>query len=800
MEQQNNTNNNQVNRQRQEEEAQLIPLLKTCFRIFIAKWYLFALSCIICLALGWLYQQRKQRIYQRQAVMLIEDSGGGTGAGKSALRGRGNLGNLLELNGVSVGDNLKNEMFILGSERLMRRVVDTLGLDVEMQTMQSLHLVPLYKQEPFRLTFAQKAAAPAQFCVSILSDGSLRLYDFRGADPETGEPFEESSSSDIKARLGQSVKTPAGELRFEKLPAFDKFPRNKEILVRHLPIELAAKMYKASLTAAEFDKESSLIVLSSRDASPERASDVLYEVYNAYKLDVVDNKNRVANSTAHFIESRLAIIGQELSEVESKLASFKQQNNIADFQTSAATLTTENAEARKRALEAQTRLSVAEYLREFLEDHSNRTEVIPSLNLEGAGFNTQIANYNQMMNERNRIVANSSEQNPLVQETDVRLAQLRSSILHSIRSYEQSKRLEAQDAMSVEGNLSSKLAQAPIQEKLGLDIQRQQTLKEALYTYLLNKREEVALQLAINEANVRLVEEPLGSSAPIAPRRMVILAASFLIGLLIPALFIWIKTLFDVTITSRRDVEEQTSIPVLGDVPHWKEVAELGNISKAKSDDPIVEAFRMLRYNINFMQRNAKVLLLTSSTPGHGKSFISRNLAAVMGMTKKRVLLIDADIRKRTLSKELAKGKDQRGLTDWLIDEDKLMRLDELVLVNQLSDNVDFLPAGKLPPNPAELLMGSRLDELVEAAKEVYDYIIFDATPMLAVADAGIVDRVADLTLFVMRVGRQDKAFLPEIEQLYQNGKFNHLSIVINDADIKAGSYGYGYGYGGYGY
>ena len=294
----------------------------------------------------------------------------------------------------------------------------------------------------------------------------------------------------------------------------------------------------------------------------------------------------------------------------------------------------------------------------------------------------------------------------------------------------------------------------------------------------------------MNDANVRLVEDPLGSNTPISPSRSTIILISLLIGLLIPTLILTIRRLMDITVSGRHDVEEATTIPLVGELPTWEEGGDDGLITTCSSDAPIVEAFRMLRYGLNFMRHSAKVCVVTSSTPGQGKSFISRNLAAIMGMANKRVLLVDADIRKRTLSSKFGRSN---GLTGWLVDEEEKLSLDEIIIKDGVAKQVDFLPAGMLPPNPSELLMSSRLEALVEEARELYDFIIIDTTPILAVSDASIVDRVADVTLFVIRVGVQVRAFLPELEKMNKDKKYRHLCIALNDVDVKA-KYGYGYG------
>lgn len=772
----------------QDEDLQLIPIIKNCWVYFLLYWKWFLLSVAACVAAGWLYQQRQARVYQRQAVMLIEDAEVSSMGGGGIRRSRGNMNSLLELNGISVGDNLCNEMFILTSKRLMERVVEKLGLDVDYTMNANLHEVTLYRDRPFEVRFAEKSDRPVSFSVCIQDDGTCLLDDFV-VDGEKAEGVR-------RARPGESVKTPAGTLKIVADPAFSEFPENKEVRVRRVPADLAARIFKGRVSAAEFDKESALIVITCSDVNAGRAEDILNEVFNAYKQDVVDNKNRVAQSTADFIDSRIELIGNELSRVENQLADFKQCNRIINFETSAQLFAQESSTARQRSLALETQLEVAGYLADFLRDNSRQGDVIPVLTgLGDATFATQIAEYNKLVLNRNVLAENSSETAPKIREYDTQLASLRRSILSSVNSYVSSIRLQLREARATEARLSGKVGAVPEQEKYALDIKRQQSLKEALYTYLLNKREEVALQLAINEANVRMVEAPDGPPAPISPRKPYILLASLLLGIFIPVAVLWIRHLFDVTVSGRQDIEEHVTAPLVGELPSWSAPDAKGLISSCDSADPIVEAFRVLRYGLTFIKRSAKVFVVTSTTPAQGKSFVSRNLSVVLAMADKRVLLIDADVRKRTQSVMFGKTP---GLTAYLAADEGDVDVRDLILPDAVREHVDFLPAGILPPNPSELLMSSRFEDLIDRMREEYDYVIIDTTPLLSVADASIVARVADMTLYVVRVGVQEKGFLPEIEKMYKDKKFRNLCIVLNDSDAKPGynANGYGYGYG----
>lgn len=779
-----------------EEESKLLPTLQLCWNIFRANWYWFLVSALICLGIGFWFQQKKSRIYQRQAVILIDDSQSSGSSSAYRSRSRNGLNTAMDLAGISVGDNLQNEIFILTSHRLMERVVDSLQLDVDYTMYDNLHAVSLYLDRPFEIKFDTHTDVGQAFRVTIGEDHTFTLDKFKTKDSE-GNIVQNDSK--ITFHTGEHKNTPVGGLSLVSNEAIKDYKAGTEVFVTHVSRQAAGNFYCSELSAAEYDKESSLIVLTANDVNADRAADVLRTLFNVYKQDAVDNKNRITSNTYNFVEERLRLIGEDLSGVESQMAQFKSNNQIIDIQQNAQAYITESSTARQKTLQLETQLTVAKYLTDFLQDQSKNYETVPTIAAGDASFSTLINDYNKLMIERNRLVTNSSEGSPAVRDADRQLASLRSALISSIKSYQHTTELELRQAQANENRLTGQMGTVPAKEKQVLDIKRQQELKSDLYVYLLNKREEAALQMAINEANVRLVEEPLGSNAPVSPKKGMILLISFVIGLCIPAAILWIRRMLDVTITGRKDVENATTIPVIGDIPHWEDSdAHHGFISNTAADSPVVEAFRVVRYGLNFMRHSAKVFIVTSATPGHGKSFISSNLSYILGATGKRALLIDADVRKRDLTKRYGNST---GLTGILADEGEPINLQAAVLASAVSEHTDFLPAGKMPPNPSELLMSDRLDEIVEAARNEYDYVVIDTTPAFSVADANIVNRVADITIFAMRVGVQERALLPDLEEMYKNKKFRNLCIVINDADIKHSYYGNGFGYGyGYGY
>lgn len=779
----------------EEQENDLVPIIMKWMGYARRFWYWVVISTIVCLIIGFIYQQRQARVYSTKAVVLIEQKDGSSSTMRTKA-GNSQVNTLMQLNGISAGDNLKNEMFILSSLRLMRMVVPILGLDVDYTTKVRLHQEALYRDRPFRVNFERIASHNASMLVSINDDGTVTLSDFVGRGVSSAE-----ADQKMIVKLGQKVKTPIGTLSVTKDVAFNNFERGKEVCVTHYTTESAGARYQHTVNATELQKDCDLIVLSCNDINRDRACDILYALVDVYKQDVIDNKNSESERTAEFIDGRLKLISSELAAVESEFASFKAANNITDLNATASAMTQQSLQAQNATTRLSTDLSVAQYLEEYLRTTPGAKDVIPVIsNFGNSAVSAQIAEYNRLVLTRNRLAANSSEASPAVREQDRQLDQLRTAINSSLTSYVKSLELELRAARANEAHYLGQAGQVPAKEKRVIDIARQQSMKEALYTYLLNKREEVALRLAIEEANVRIVEDPASGGAPVAPRTRVIMLISLLIGLSLPFVFLYIKEMFDTTVNNRREIEEALTAPIAGELPHVSNCNDRLMVYGPGADlnAPIAEAFRLLRYGIHYINNEAKVCLITSSSPSHGKSFVSRNLAAAVAMTQKRVLVMDVDIRVRNLTRN-HKAYSAPGITEYLIGD--VEKASDIIIKNGIIEGVDFMPAGITPPNTTELLMKPTLDKLVAEVREMYDFIVMDTTPVFAVADASIVSRVCDLTLFVVRVGEQVRAGLPAIEELYKNKKCGNMAIVVNEADAKTRTYGYGYGgYSGYNY
>ena len=761
--------------------------LRDILDIFIFNWKWFVLSILICLALSRLYLATQLNIYQRSAVLLVKDDNSGNSSARSA-RGTDAL---MQLNGVVMGTNVKNEVYVLQSHQLMKDVVRQLHLDIRYLYRSHLRTQSLYVTKPFTAEFdSLETWLPYRFIVKI--DGNQAHI----SDLVYGKVEYDTL---ITANFNEDITMPFGKMRL--VPNDNCFQQydQKELTVVRSTIDEAANFYGSQLKAGELDKESTLVGITYSDNNIHRATDILNAVLNAYRQGIIDDKNRIAQSTAAFIDKRIEYISKELSAVEGELAQFKKRNQLVNIEDNARQYLQESSQARQRSIQLESQVSVVRFLLDELKNAPDNNNLIPTLSgLTDNVIQSQITKYNENMLQLNRFRESGSDDNPYVLQLRQQLAQMRATIIASTTAHLSSLNVQLNRAKQEERALSSSITDVPAKEKEGLDIARQQSIKETLYTYLLNKREETALQLAITEANIRIVEEPFGTNVPISPRKKPIMLVALLLGIVIPFAFFHIRSLLNMSVRGRKDVETYTTIPVLGEIPHRKEGIDDAEILVGeKKTDSINEAFRMLRFSLGFIQKDARVIMFTSTTPGEGKTFVSRNFAVTLGMTGKTVLLMDTDIRKRTQSR-LSGSNKREGLTSYLSGSTDDWRS---LIVKECPDyNVDMLPAGITPPNPSELLMSGRLEQLVNELKEVYDYLVIDNVPAQVVADAGIVNRVADVTLYVIREGIIDRRYLPELERLHQENKFNHLCIVINDSKFEEKRYGYGYGYGHYGY
>lgn len=768
--------NNSSNRN--EQSINLIDLLV----YFASQWKWFLLSILVCGGIAWYSYARSPLVYFRSATVIIKDP-----SNKTSTTGLDRFDNTI--NKV----NVANEILQFRSKKLMREVVQRLHADISYQVEDGLRNNELYTQSPVLLSFPD--ALPEQhFALTVTpkDTNSVILSDFSGIEAASSLTIPMNDT----VTLGKGMRVVATPTNY-----YAQSWLGTAIRVQKLPVESMVNYYKGALGIQQEEEESSILTLALKDGSAARAEDVLNTLINVYNEEAVKDKNQVAVNTANFINERLIIIENELGGVESELESFKQRNQIVDIASSAGMYMSESQKYNTDALELETQLRLANFIKDYLTDPAKETDLIPSnTGIGDMNIESQISLYNTAKLKRDRLIDDSSENNPVVQELNNSLRAMKQNIIRAVDNMIVSLNVQRSDAQNREMRAQNRVTAIPAKERQLLSIERQQKVKEALYLYLLNKREENALSQAMADNNARVIDGAEGSNAPISPNRNRILLLGILVGVAIPGLACLAILFMDTRVHSRKDFEGVVNVPFLGEIPQDKAEGKRGGMKDSsapgskEANSTVSEAFRILRTNMGFMARKdtpQQVIILTSLNEGAGKTFIAKNLGMSLALAKKRVILMDMDIRRGTLSRKFHLHK--TGLTNYLADTD--LTTDDII---QHQDGFDIIAAGAVAPNPAELLMDKRLDELVGELRKRYDYIVVDSVPVGVIADAAISNRIADLTLFVARAGRLDRRQLPDIELLYEENKLHNMALVLNGADLRR-RYGY-YGYYGYAY
>lgn len=769
-------NNNQS---RSEQNINLLDLL-----IYLAsKWKWYLLSVLIFGGMAWYKYATTPYVYFGSATVIIKDP-----SNKTSTTGLDRFDNFI--NKV----NVANEMLQFNSKRLIREVVSRTHADVSYKMKDGLRNVELYTKSPVAVSFADML--PEQyvaFTVTLLNKDSVEITDFSMA--ENGERMVVELNDTISLNEGKVVVVPTNYMTESWIGV--------PVKVSKMPLDAVVSVYRNSIAVKQEEEESSILTLALKDNSSERAEDILNMLVNVYNEETIRDKNQVAVNTANFINERLIIIGQELGDVESDLESFKRENQTLDISSSASMYMGESQKYNSSALELETQLRLAQYIKEYLTDPKKEADLIPSnTGISDMNIENQIGMYNAAKLKRDRLISDSSDKNPVVEELNSSLRAMKQSIIRAVDNMIVSINVKRNDAQNREMRVQERLSAMPTKERQMLSIERQQKIKESLYLFLLNKREENALSQAMADNNARVIDSAEATKYPISPNRNKILALGILLGLALPTVSFLVIMFMDTRIHSRKDILGAVSVPFLGEIPldkNYKSSRKGAANAYGYGDNVVTEAFRILRTNMSFMAKKDKplqVITFTSFNSGAGKSFVAFNLADSLAYTKKKVILIDLDIRKGQLSHRM--HKHGVGMTNYLADE--TIALDDII--HDCGKDYDFINAGTSAPNPAELLMDSRLDSMMEELRKRYDYIVVDNVPVGLVADATIANRIADITIFVVRAGRLDKRQLPDIEKLYQEKVLNNMALILNGADLEHRGYGYGsYGYGyGYGY
>lgn len=754
---------------------------------YLIHWPWFAACIAVCLAGAWLYLRYTAPVYNVSASVIIKDNEKSSKAGSS-------MADLEDLGFYSSISNFDNEVEILHSRTLIKKVVEELDLYINYRAKGRFHDVELYKTSPVKVWItpeeAENMPATATLEISLLPGDKMNVKVVTG-EQEYTKQFD---------KLPALLTTPSGTFSFVRTDSA-AIEGERKILATVSSPRAVASNYGSRLTIEPTSKTTTIAQVSLQSTNKQRGADFINKLVEIYNRDANDDKNEVATKTAEFIDERIKIINGELGTTEQELETFKRDAGLTDLKSDAQLALNENSEYEKKRAENSTQLRLVQFLASYANNPDHAYEVLPvNVGLSDTGLTELINRYNEMLLERKRLLRTSSENNPVVVNLDASIRAMRSNVQTTISSVQRGLSITKADLERQAGKYAGRITSAPGQERQLVSISRQQEIKAGLYLMLLQKREENAITLASTANNARIVDEALADAAPVSPKGKMIYLVALILGIAVPVAVIYVVELFKYKIEGRADVEKITSTPIVGDIPLSETAPKEGAIVVHENqNDLMAETFRNIRTNVLYMmQSNQKVILITSTTTGEGKTFIASNLAVSLALLGKRVVIVGLDIRKPGLNKAFRMSHKEGGISQFLADPEHT-DLMALVQVSGVNANLHILPGGPIPPNPTELVARESLLQAIGLLKEHFDYIVLDTAPIGMVTDTHLIARVADASIYVCRADYTHKADYTLINDLSEQKKLPNLCTIINGLDMQKKKYGYYYGYGKYG-
>lgn len=791
-----------------EEQQQLT--LQDLWTMCAARWPWFLGAVVACLAIAALYISSQPPVFSSSASVLIKENSKNASIGDVSQT-------FTQLGFGTARVNVYNEIISFQSPDLMVEVAKRLHLDISYRYEGGLFKTGhrLYD----RTLYGSSLPLVVEFPDFGNSDGISFRISQSGTDQFVikdivyrGEKLKEN----YNFAPGDTVATPAGRIVISK-PAFREgdVELDEDLLVDRTSYYNAGRRYRGGLGVSLSDKMATVIGLSFRDVNTQRAVDILNMLINVYNENWIKDKNLITTSTNEFISDRLEVIEQELGNVDSSISDFKSRNRMPDIKTATSMNMQLTVETGRQITDLSNQISIAQFLLTYIGD--SKDKLLPAdAGLRESNISGMINDYNSLILQRNRLVESSSEDNYLVKDLDNQLTSMRSAIISSINNYITAQNMLLRSYQSTQSKLDARVESAPQQAGELLSDERQQKVKETLYIYLLEKREENQISQAFTAYNTRVLSQPFAGSSPIAPRKMMIFLVALALGLGLPFAAIYLLEITNTKVRGKKDLERMAA-PIAGEIPPafakkqhlWyhllpKSLKLKDNpkdrkiVVKPHSRNIINEAFRVVRTNIEFMStknQGGTVIMFTSANPSSGKTFISSNLATAFAIKGKKSIALDLDLRKKSLSSFA--GNPKKGISNYLAHREADFH--PFIVRNIEGTGLDILPVGTLPPNPAELLADERLGYMIGQLRSEYDFIFLDCPPVEIVTDADLINPYTDITLFVIRAGVMDRRLLPDVERYYSEKKYRNLVLILNGTEAT-GRYGYRYGYSRYGY
>lgn len=766
---------------------------------YLVYWPWFIVSIVACLGITYVYWRYQTPIYNIRSAVLIKEQDNTQKAGSNALNAAEDLGIM------SMTNNFDNELQILKSQTMVKKVVSNLELYVTHQEDRNFgYSLPLYQDIPVKVYMNPEEANLLEGVVTVRMNYRPQTpldveieYTRNGERKIARQRFTELPAA-IPSEVGVITLTPGSQTSLKRAAQ----------LTAHITTpDECASTYCANMTVEPVSKTTTIAQINVKNTVKKRGIDFILQLVKIYNSEANDEKNEVAQKTAEFIEERIAIINKELGNTEETLAHFKQRSRLTDLTSDAQMALQETSKYEQQLTENATQISLIQDLANYIQNPDHAEEVIPAnVGIQDPNLANVINQYNTMIAERKRLLRTSSANNPAVINLTMGLNAMRSTVQTTVNSVLRGLRISEKNLMREARKHEGRISNAPTQEKEYMNIARQQEIKASLYTMLLQKREENAITLASTASNGRIIENPLAGKVPVSPPTRMYFLTALLMGIVLPVSIIFIKDQLKYKIENRKDIEKITDIPVLAEIPK----ADLSHPVKGSivihenQNNLMEEVFRSFRTNLLFMlEPDEKVIMVTSSQPSEGKSFVAGNLAVSLAYLGKRTIIVGLDIRQIGMDKVFELDKKLKGISDYLSHPQE-MHPKDLIIPSSLSPKLDILPRGSIPPNPTELVARQSLDQLIGLLKEEYEFIVLDTAPIGIVTDSILISRVADLCVYVCRADYTSKEDYQYINELAENTDMK-MATLLNSIDLKKrkhhAKYGYGYKYKyGYGY
>lgn len=765
-----------------EEEFNLRELIKP----YLKKWYWFFISAFITALLAIVYIKFATSVYKVQSSVLIKDA-------KKMSNAAGDFGVLAGLGGFAgMGTNsIENELEIFKSKKIVEDVSKNLKLQVSVYSKEKYYDVELYKDTN-------------PFIIHVVNEKEFEELPKKPIDIKIDGNVITLSSEELKKNIvtgfNRTISLPYANFIIEKNPKFNRKKVKKldlkEFYFTFSDFVTIVDDYQKAIEVDLLDKDATVIGLSMSNATVDKSKDILNGLVSIYNEYAIKDKNAESKKTKDFIDERIILISKELGEVESDKERFKIDNEIIDIGTETKMNLQISNETRRKSLELDTQIELSRMLLGYIDNQTNTYQVLPTnIGLDNSTATSNITAYNKLVMDRNRLLENATPENPLVKEVNKDLIGLKNAMRESIQRYLINMNA-TKNQIDRENSYSDALVQkVPRQEKLFRNIERQQQIKENLYLLLLQKREEAAISMAITDSKARVVDEAYAAKKPVSPKKMIILAGALFLGVLLPFLFIYIRELLNTKIVDKHDLDNLTSSSVLAEIPRLS--SKENELIQHNDVSPLAESFRILVTNIKFMlprKGTAKIIFVTSTVKGEGKTFISVNLSLALATSQNRVLVIGSDIRNPQLQRYNPAMKNAKGLSEYLYEE--INDSKDIIKPSGFHPNCDFIYSGSIPPNPTDLLQNGRYAKLLSSVENDYDYIILDTAPLMLVTDSFLISEVADSTIYVTRSETTEKDFIEFANKNIASGKIKNTGFVLNDVHKTNFSYGNQYGYG----